>query len=225
MKRISRIIALVLVFAVVLTVPTSAATSTGWSAEDSGNLFNIWYVVNSDANGIPAIASLLRDIHTNVTKSGGLLDVVRQGTSLTASYTLRSANFLEQILSIVTDIKSVIATPEDIAMNESQTEEKEAWTSGFGSVDRTSSISDFSGFETGFKSWFSLPDVDISLLFDQVNTGFGGWFSQDTADALKAQYGTSTLDLDDESETPLLDENQRQVQEILSGGDGNWLTH
>lgn len=133
--------------------------------------------------------------------------------------------YLDDIWVGVAAIRDAVASPEDAAINESQKEEKEAWTSGFGSVDRTSSISDFSGFESGFKSWFSLPDVDISLLFDQVNTGFGGWFSQETADALKAQYGTATLGLDDESDTPLLDENQRQVQEILSGGDGNWLTH
>lgn len=126
-------------------------------------------------------------------------------------------------LNYLPDILYAISRWEDDRIKDSQQDEKEAWNKGFGSKDRVGSISDMSGLDGGLSSWLSLPDVDISSTFEQVDTGFATWFSQDVADALKVQgvAGVSVL-ADEEPETPYLDANQAEVEAILAGGDGIW---
>lgn len=101
-------------------------------------------------------------------------------------------------------------------------------TDGYSSISNNARFSfDFLG---GLRDFFSLPDVDISSTFEQVESGYSSWFSADTAQALSvgagaaAMTGISLMGEEEylEPDTPYLDAWNAEVQEILAGGDGEW---
>lgn len=136
-----------------------------------------------------------------------------------------SADTLAAIAADVQDIRDVIADPLDSDINEEEQDNKNAFLNTFSKKSQAKSIGDLSGLSDGFTDWFAL-DVDPGLMFDQFDTGFGDWFTSETAQAISvgggaAAAGISLMDDDPyvEPDTPYLDAWDREVQDILSGGE------
>lgn len=142
-----------------------------------------------------------------------------------------SVSILTGIASDVKDIRDVIADPLDADINESQQENKTAFLDNFANKSQADNIGDLGGLSGGMTDWFKLDDVDITSMFDQVDTGFGRWFTSETAQSISVGGGAASAGIgvglmDDaeyvEPETPYLDAYTQEVQDILAGGDGEW---
>lgn len=138
-------------------------------------------------------------------------------------------SILGGMASDLKDIRDVIADPLDADINKSQTDNKTAFLNNFGSKSQSESIGQLAGLSGGMTDWFKLPDVDITSMFDQVESGYSQWFSSETAQSISVGGGAAAVGIslmDDaeyvEPETPYLDAWDQEVQNILAGGDGEW---
>lgn len=134
---------------------------------------------------------------------------------------------------VVRDIRNFLMNQEDMETKEAAKDGQQTFNSEFGSKDRTGDMSKLSGLSTGMTDWFSLPDVDITSMFDQVESGYGKWFTSETAQAISVGGGSAAVAaaagiavVSDaeyvEPETPYLDAWDQEVKDILAGGDGEW---
>ncbi len=140
-------------------------------------------------------------------------------------------NALNSVSTNTSKLVSVFATPADIELKDSQADEEKAVLSGIAKVDRVGNINDFSGLEGDLKDYFAMDDVNIGLMFGQVEDGYRDWFSSYTASCLAVGGGASavsgaaaaTYGLDraahEEPDTPYLDAYAAEVASILAGGD------
>lgn len=144
-----------------------------------------------------------------------------------------SVTILTGIASDLKDIRDVIADPLDSDINESQTDNKTAFLNNFATKSQADNIGDLAGLSGGFTEWFALPDVDITSMFDQVESGYGQWFTSETAQSISVGGGAAAVaaaagvELMEDQEyvppqTPYLDAWDQEVQDILAGGDGEW---
>lgn len=130
------------------------------------------------------------------------------------------------------NLAQIYADPNDVYIHENSAQSKSQFSNSFSSFDGDlgSNISSSFGLLGGLKDFFSLPNVDISSTFEQVESGYSSWFSSETAQALSvgagaaAMTGISLMGEDEyvEPDTPYLDAWNAEVQEILAGGDGEW---
>lgn len=142
-------------------------------------------------------------------------------------------SILGGMASDLKDIRDVIADPLDADINKSQTDNKTAFLNNFGSKSQSENIGQLAGLSGGMTDWFKLPDVDITSMFDQVESGYGQWFTSATAQSIAVGGGAAAVaaaagvDLMEDQEyvppeTPYLDAWDQEVQDILAGGDGEW---
>lgn len=205
-------------------------------------------LVESDVDTIRSttttISSNLSDVKSKVTDIELNTDYLKTidadtSTLLDHSTQLRNGSWMTSgggnwyfiLYNLLNRIVEVQADYDDLQINRSQTEEKNAVLSGIAKVDRVGNINDFSGLEGDLKDYFAMDDVDIGLMFGQVKSGYSSWFSMKTASALAVGGGVSavsgaaaaTYGLDraahEGPETPYLDAYAEEVASILAGGD------
>lgn len=180
------------------------------------------------------IGDKLDGISSSIDKTNGLVGgTINSPLSnmLRILSTLNSST--NSIKSSLTDIHDFLMNEEDLETKDASKDDQQTFNSEFGSKDRTGDMSKLSGLSTGMTDWFSLPDVDITSMFDQVETGYGKWFTSETAQAISVGGGSAAVAaaagiavVSDaeyvEPETPYLDAWDQEVKDILAGGDGEW---
>lgn len=201
-----------LLFPDLQVIKTYLKTLAAWEDTKNGQMISIISYLTGFDTDFDTMLSNLGNIDLNM-------------TSL-VSHAQNSVSILSGMASDLKDIRDVIADPLDADINESQKDNKTAFLDNFGSKSQSENIGDLAGLSGGMTDFFQLPDVDISSMFDQVESGFGQWFTSETAQAISVGGGAAAVgvSLMDEAEyvppeTPYLDAWTQEVQDILSGGD------
>lgn len=182
---------------------------------------------------LTSILSYLSGFDTDIDTMLTNLSSIDVNLTSMLSHAENSVSILTGIASDVKDIRDVIADPLDADINESQQDNKSAFLDNFASKSQSENIGDLAGLSGGMTDWFKLDGVDITSMFDQVESGYGQWFTSETAQAICVGGGSASVAaaagvelMEDaeyvEPETPYLDAWDQEVQDILAGGDGEW---
>lgn len=216
----------------VSSISTSATSMTSYLNSIMGDTS---YLTN-----LTDIESVLSGNLPDINSSTANIDVSTEGI-LTFLEDLNSMNWLMNASSEYSwftmtggslyNLAQIYADPTDVYIDENVQGIKSDFASSYVSLDGVGSgIVDSFGLLGGLRDFFSLPDVDISSTFEQVESGYSSWFSAETAQALTvgagaaAVAGIALMSEDEyvEPETPYLDAWNNEVQSILAGGDGEW---
>ena len=190
--------------------------------------------VKSKVTDIELNTDYLETIDSDTSNLADLSTSLQNGSWLTSS---SGGNWFKNLFNVMNNVYSntkkltdVFATTDDLELKASQAHEEKAILSGLAQVDRVGTINDFTGLEGDMKEFFAMDDVDIGLMFGQVESGYSNWFSGYTARCLAVGGGSSavsgavaaTYGLDraayEEPETPYLDAYAAEVASILAGG-------
>lgn len=190
--------------------------------------------VKSKVTDIELNTDYLETIDSDTSNLADLSTSLQNGSWLTSS---SGGNWFRNLFSVMNNVYSntkkladIFATTDDLALKDSQANEEKAILSGLAQVDRVGTINDFTGLEGDMKEFFAMDDVDIGLMFGQVESGYSNWFSGYTARCLSVGGGASAVSgaavatyrldpaLHEEPETPYLDAYDAEVSSILAGG-------
>ena len=191
--------------------------------------------VKSKVTDIELNTDYLKTIDADTSNLSDLSTSLQSGSWLTSGSSVNwfkvLFNATSSINTNVSKLASLYATDTDFQIKQSQADEEQAVLGALQSSNRVDDISGLSGFSGDMKDFFAMDDVDIGLMFGQVESGYSSWFSMNTARALAVGGGASavsgavaaTYGLDraayEEPETPYLDASNAEVASILAGGN------
>lgn len=219
---------------VVDTISTKVSSVDSRLSTVSTNLSSVLTKVTSVddtlSDNLPDINSSTANIDTN---TEGILTFLEDLNSMNWLMNASSEfSWFNMTGGSLYNLAQIYADPTDVYINENIAGIKSDFSTSYVSLDGAVGygLLDSFGLLGGIRDFFSLPDVDISSTFEQVESGYSSWFSAETAQALTvgagsaAMTGISLMGEDDyvEPETPYLDAWNSEVEEILAGGDGEW---